>query len=306
MGQDHAPEALAKIIGVECPDVIKVPSQFREDRGGQGRDAVLSAFSLTNSQLASFQVDILDTELNALEQAHAAAVEHGDDQSRRPGKLREYCSYFVTSQDRGQGRRRAHPGDLRDRREWCAQHLAVQEQECRQWLVLGGGADVAVNGQGREEPRDIVGRKFLRMPFAVEGDELSDPVAVGVLGTVAEMANATRLADALHQAGRLEIWRRHEVGRSEGRAVEKWPLCRQWYRAAVSFCCFRGSRRGQNPRPPTAGYLTATRNHYAGQLTMSVWFASVGDTKTEDCRDSRSALDSRAFYLIVSLTESRS
>lgn len=97
-----------------------------------------------NGQLTSFEVDILDAKLKAFEQAHAAAMEHGDDEARRAAKLCEYRSDLGTSQDGGHGRRRAHP---RDGRERGPEHVPVQEDQCRQRLVLGGRTHLTINRQ---------------------------------------------------------------------------------------------------------------------------------------------------------------
>lgn len=96
------------------------------------------------------------------------------------------------------------------------------------------------------------------------------------------------------------MWRQRYEG-SEDRTAEKWLSLRLWTCRRVSKCDLRSSEHVQNLRPPALGYLTAARQYYAGQVTTTSWLEAVGDTKTGDCRDSRRALDSLAFYLLVDL-----
>lgn len=48
----------------------------------QHRHAALAPLALSDRDLLPLEVEILDTQFQALEQAHAAAIEQGGDQSR--------------------------------------------------------------------------------------------------------------------------------------------------------------------------------------------------------------------------------
>ena len=59
------------------------------------------------------------------------------------------------------------------------------------------------------------------MPAPVVDDEAADPVAVGVFGSAAEMADAAGLADAVHKARLVRGGCGHVPGQSEARASRR-------------------------------------------------------------------------------------
>ena len=94
------------------------------------------------------------------------------------------------------------------------QDLLLEKQQGREGLVLGGGADVAVDGQVGQELVDLGGPHRGRVADAVEEDEAPDPADVGVLGPGAVVPEADGLADAIQQARWVRwSWGRRQAGR---------------------------------------------------------------------------------------------
>ena len=72
------------------------------------------------------------------------------------------------------GTRRERPCAHRfpDAREVDPKHVAVQEQERAERLVLRGRGDVALHGHPGEERLDLAGAQLARVPLAVVHHEL--------------------------------------------------------------------------------------------------------------------------------------
>src|SRR5688500_1802173 len=97
------------------------------------------------------------------------------------------------------------------------QNLFVEKEKSGEGLVLGGGADMAVNGQVREEPSDLRRSHFIGMALVVEQDEAPGPGNVnpltltlspeyrgeGTTGTDAVVPQPAGMANAVQQSRRL-------------------------------------------------------------------------------------------------------
>jgi hypothetical protein len=128
----------------------------------------------------------------------------------------------------------------------------VEEENRRQRLVLGRGADVTVYGQVREEGFDLARAEFLRMACAVEADEAADPVHVGLLGTQRVVACAYGVTNPIEEARRLpDDGRNHRligspIGEEKKKIKGGWRLSRHAYEHRDS----RGRRLGRPDSAP--------------------------------------------------------
>ena len=114
------------------------------------RGAVHLSLAPADHDLVALEVDVLDSDAEAFEEANAAAVEH----------LAE---------------------ELEGRLELVEEAL-VEEENGAEGLVLGGRGGTAVDGEGVEEGGDLARTKLPRVAAVVKPDELADPVGVGFLG----------------------------------------------------------------------------------------------------------------------------
>ena len=56
-------------------DGVEMPAQHRKKRARQHRHAILGTFAVAYQNLASAEIDVLDPQAGALEDAHAGAVQ---------------------------------------------------------------------------------------------------------------------------------------------------------------------------------------------------------------------------------------
>jgi len=87
-------------------------------------------------------------------------------------------------------------------RQLDSEHLAVEEHQCRERLVLGRGRDALLHRECAQERGHLLGAELGRMAAAVEHDEAPDPADVRLFGATAHVAQARGLAHAVEQARR--------------------------------------------------------------------------------------------------------
>ena len=81
------------------------------------------------------------------------------------------------------------------------QHLAIQEQQGIEGLILRGGRHIALRGQKGEEDRNLPGAHVPRMAAMEIPDEVPDPVVIGLLGAAAVMQCTDPVAHLIHEPG---------------------------------------------------------------------------------------------------------
>ena len=86
--------------------------------------------------------------------------------------------------------------------------MFVEKQQRTECLILCGGADVLVDGEKRQKPRDFGDAHLGRMRLAVEKNVAADPMDVRLLGAAAVMTGADRVTNPIEQPGRSRVHRR--------------------------------------------------------------------------------------------------
>src|SRR5712691_1478933 len=79
------------------------------------------------------------------------------------------------------------------------QYFTVEEQQRPQRLILGGGGDLALYGQGGEELGDLAGPHLSGMTLVMEEDVAPDPADVGFDRPPAVVAGLERVANAVEE-----------------------------------------------------------------------------------------------------------
>jgi hypothetical protein len=154
---------------------------------------------LAHDDLAAVEVQIPHAERAALGQPQPAPVEQlGHQPVRRSGRQGgQHASDLVGGEHRGQSRRAAGPL-RRDRAqvvgpELAAQHLAVEEHDGVERLILARGAEPAVEHEMVEERLDVRAPQLPRVPpssaglAAGEREILADPARVAGHGMPGEV-----------------------------------------------------------------------------------------------------------------------
>jgi len=85
-------------------------------------------------------------------------------------------------------------GDAVEPRQLDAEHLASEEQQRGQRLVLGGRADLAIHREAGEEGLDLGRAHLARMPAPVKAYESADPPDLGLLRAQTMVLEAQALA----------------------------------------------------------------------------------------------------------------
>ena len=123
--------------------------------GRQHRDAVLAALSVAHDDLATIEVDVLDAQPRALEQAQTGTVEQRGHEQRRASKWRENRRDFVPGEHQRAGGGALGADHVVETVHLASEHFAIEKQHGAEGLLLGGGADVPADGERRQERRDL-------------------------------------------------------------------------------------------------------------------------------------------------------
>jgi hypothetical protein len=211
----------------------------------QHGDAVLASLAVADGDLAAVEVEVLDAQSGAFENPEPGTVQ---DRRHQPGGASQLTEH---QRDLGPREDERNPGgplradDLVQSRDRLAEHLAVEEQQRAEGLVLRGGAHLAPNGEVREEGGDRGRSQFRRMALAMEHDEAANPEHVRVFGATAELPQTDGMPDAIEQAGRPRM--RGSAGRPRLLRVRPVP-------DRGSCCPSRVDPRFRSPRvPPRPG-----------------------------------------------------
>ena len=199
IGERDVAGATLEIGQVLALDPREVLLERRGEAVGQDGDAVLSPLAVVDEDLLAGEVDVLDPQAAALEQAQAGAVHEGRHEGGRSAHLAQDRGHLLAGEDDGEAVGEAGAGDLLEPGELAAEDLAIEEEKRAEGLVLGGGADVPVRGEVAEVARDLRGAEAVGVALAVEEDEAADPGDVGLLGARAEVARVQNAADAVEQ-----------------------------------------------------------------------------------------------------------
>jgi len=165
----------------------------------QHGDPVLVPFGVAHDDGAALEVNILDAQAEGLEQAQAGAVEELGDELIDAGELGDDAADLVFGEDGGQMLRLFGAQGLDGGIEFPAEHLAVEEEEGGEGLVLGGGGDMFLDGQVGEKGFDLLGAHLFGVALVVEEDEAADPVHIGFLGADGVVLAADDLAHDIEQ-----------------------------------------------------------------------------------------------------------
>ncbi|MBI2187338.1 MAG: hypothetical protein HYU37_09520 [Acidobacteria bacterium] len=183
------------------PRQVRVQRLPRRRR--QHRHPILPALPLPHDDLLAIEVEILDPKLETFFETEPGAVEQHHHQPLRAGELLEERADLVSVEHYRQPFRRTRPHNRWNVADGHRQHVFIEKQQRTECLILCGGADVLVDREKRQKPRDFRDAHLGGMCLAMEEDVAADPVDVGLFGPPAVMAGTNRLAHAVEQLGSL-------------------------------------------------------------------------------------------------------
>ena len=183
------------------------PSQVElKQRGqpvGQDRPALAHAFAFANEDLVVAEIDVLDAQAEEFHQSQTGTVEQLRHQTIIVFQLPDHPAGLVPGEDDGELRWAPDAFDTGDELELSIEDLLKEEKEGAERLILRGGGDVEISREVTEKGSDLGLTHLVRMAFAMEDYEATDPIQVGLFRPEGVMFNPQMPADAIEEA---RIW----------------------------------------------------------------------------------------------------
>src|SRR3990172_7656183 len=134
-----------------------------------------SPYVAADQDLAVGKINVFDPQPEALNDAQTGTVQKTRDQPARSSHLREQALHLRSREHDRQPRRPRWP--LHSVQPWqlAAEHVAVQEKDRRQCLVLRRGRHAPLARKMVEKRGDLGFAERLRVALAVEEDVAPDP-----------------------------------------------------------------------------------------------------------------------------------
>jgi hypothetical protein len=130
--------------------------------GRQHRHPILPPLAVADDDLVRREVDVLHAQVTAFQQPKSRAVQEEGHEAWHAVEPLKDGAHLLTRQDDGQMLGPLGSDDIVEPRELDAEHLAIEEEQCAQGLVLGGGRDVLVNRERGQEGGDLGGAHLNR------------------------------------------------------------------------------------------------------------------------------------------------
>jgi len=196
--------ACSKIALMLKQRLLALLQQTIPQRHWQRNTPILVALASTHADLTARKVHILDPQAKAFHQSHAGAIQQTRHQCSHTFRdCRQQPGNILHGQNDGQtfGALRTH--NVLQPWQFHPQHLAIEEQQRRQRLVLGGWRHLAFGRQPAEECRNLITAHLAGMALSVGQDEPPDPPQIGLLSTDAVVPQTDLCPDTIQQSRRL-------------------------------------------------------------------------------------------------------
>ncbi len=197
-----SPKTIGEIPGVNFAYADeKVLYSLSAGTGQQGC-SVFMAFAVADGDCAEGEVDVLDSEPQALEDPHSGAVEQQDDELSGALEAGEECGDFFTAENGGEPFGLAGADDVFNPWRFDLEDVPVEKEDGAEGLALGGGGDVVLDGEVGKKAVEVVGVEFLRMP-PVEPKEPIHPAEIGLFGSDGVVPDPDRASHLVKEAWSL-------------------------------------------------------------------------------------------------------
>ena len=174
-------------VVVSLPDAARLAqlqAQGAVEGTRQHDDTVLAALAVAHDDHLAHEVDVFDAQADALEQAHAGAVEQAAEQAcdTALAHAREQRLHFDMREHDGDALLRHRAAELAQPRHVDADHLAVEKEQRAQRLAMRRRRDAALVGEHDEKVLHLRRPELARMTAARPAHEASHPIDIGFLG----------------------------------------------------------------------------------------------------------------------------
>src|SRR3990172_2304760 len=184
-GQGEGKMDLAVTVGevafVDSADPGHVMLQRTDEGIWENGETILEALAIPDDDLTPVELDVFDTQPEALHQAEPASVEQFSHELVCARHAFQDLVYFLATQDGGQpfdaAGSNGRDGEVLIR---IAQDHAVEEEDGIKGLVLGGGSDLAFDSEIGEVGFQVGGAHGLWVLTLMELEVALDPADVGL------------------------------------------------------------------------------------------------------------------------------
>ncbi len=179
----------------------EVPFQRRTELKRKNCRPILAAFAVADRNRMRCKVEILDPQGDAFMHAQSGPIHQFGHQLAGALHHRQHALHLVPGQDHRHSLSTLDALETRHLAQGSGQNAVVEKDNCVQGLRLRRCGDAALHRQIVQKGFDLGRTHFRGMAFAVEQDELTNPVAIRLLGVAAEMATPADDGNLVEQAG---------------------------------------------------------------------------------------------------------
>lgn len=166
---------------------------------GRRAERSWAPFAATDGDLMAFEVDVLHAEGERLLEAEPGAVEQLAEEPEGRVEVVEQREDVAAGEDVGEVLGALRALEVVERGHLDVEHLAVEEDQGAEALVLRGRRDAATHREVVEEGSDLGGAQLARVAPVVKADELAHPAEVGLLGARGVVKAADRDRDGFEE-----------------------------------------------------------------------------------------------------------
>lgn len=183
---DARPLAVLLLPTVGLPHLPRGPqlrAQRPIERARQHDDAILAAFAVAHDDDLAHEIDVLDAQAYAFEQAHSGAVEQPAQQARDArAHAREQRLHLHVRQHHRDALLRHGAAEFPHPRHVDAEHLTIEKEQRAQGLAVRGRRNAALVGEHHEKGLDLHRSELARMPPSRPLHKATCPMDIGLLG----------------------------------------------------------------------------------------------------------------------------
>jgi hypothetical protein len=181
VGEVDLPAARGELRAVATGHAVELRGEWVARAGPQERGSVARALAATHRDLAAVEVDVLRAQREGFEEAQARAVEELADETEGWLQVVEQRDDLAAREHRREVHGAVRAFEAGERRDFELEHLAVEEHQRAEGLVLRRGRGATADREVVEEGRDLWGAELAGVTALVEADELARPVDVRLL-----------------------------------------------------------------------------------------------------------------------------
>ena len=144
VGEIHVAEAVGEVAFVKGANRQQVVAQAVAGRFRQHGHPVAAPLGPADGDVPEIEVDVLDAEPEALEDPHPGAVKQQHDELRHALETGKHGCHLFAAENIRQAARLAGTDHVVEPLEVGLEDVAVEKEDCRQGLTLGGDRDSVV------------------------------------------------------------------------------------------------------------------------------------------------------------------